>query len=180
MRRNPGYVPDLTGDIAVADVAGDSVLASILSRITAERDRVLILAHVGLDISLASLARDLKTDPRKLAERVDQIVARLATDKELRSTLGDMRRAGRSEHYQALAFRLNLQDWFCSQCAQFMIQPQTGRPRKTCSLRCRRLLAAPAAPVGRTSTSLVPGRAPKPAARIYRGTRTKDAASCLN
>ena len=75
MRRNPGYVPDVTGDTAVADVTGDSLLFSLLSRITGERDRVLILAHVGLDISLTTLARDLKTDRRLLAEQVDSILA---------------------------------------------------------------------------------------------------------
>jgi hypothetical protein len=140
MKRSPGYVPDVTGESAVADVAGDSVLVSILSRIEEERERILILAHVGLGISLATLARDLKTDRRELAEQVNQILARLADDEELAQNLGDVRRAGRSEHYQALAFRLNLQGWFCSQCAQFMVKAETGRPRKTCSPRCRRLL----------------------------------------
>jgi len=80
----------------------------------------------------------------ELASLVDTIIARLREDDELAALLGDVRRAGRVEHYQALAFRLGLQDWFCAYCGQFMVQSELGVKRRTCSDRCRnRLHRAP-------------------------------------
>jgi hypothetical protein len=64
----------------------------------------------------------------------------LGSAESLKARLGDVRRAGQYEHHEALAFRLSLQDWFCSQCRGLMVQRGIGRPRNTCSDRCRRLL----------------------------------------
>lgn len=131
---------DVTGDTATGNVAGDSLIVSVLSRIEDDLERVLILAHIGLDISLTTLARELKMDRRELAAHLDRILAKLRNDEEMAAMLSDVRRAGQPEHYHALAFRLNLQDWFCSYCERLMVQPEIGRPRNTCSARCRRLL----------------------------------------
>ena len=140
MRRSAGQASDLTGQIALGNVAGESLLFAILSRIDDELDRVLILAHVGLDYSFASLARDLKVDRREVAQRIEETLTVLRSDAELTAELCDIGRVGQAEHYHALAFRLNLQDWFCSHCGRLMVQPEIGRPRNTCSNRCRRLL----------------------------------------
>ena len=139
MRPSGGRVPDTTGDTAVGDVAGGSLLVALLSRIEDKRERVLILAHIGLGMSLTTLARDLKLDRRELAKRVERILAELREDNDLAVMLSGIDRAGRPDHYQALAYRLDLQDWFCSHCGRFIIQPEIGRPRITCSNKCRRL-----------------------------------------
>jgi hypothetical protein len=109
----------------------------MLSRIENERDRVLILAHVGLDISLRNLARAMETNRVELAARVSAILAKLREDAELADMLGDIHRAGQNDRYQALVFRLGLQDWFCSYCGEFMLQSERGVKRKTCSNTCR-------------------------------------------
>jgi hypothetical protein len=140
MRRSAGQIPDSTGAAAAADLSGESLLTSVLLRIDDELERILILAHVGLDISLSALARDLNIERQELAKRVDFALAKLRGDAELAARLGEVRRAGQSEHYQALVVHLELQDWFCSHCGRFIVQRETGRPRKTCSDRCRRLL----------------------------------------
>ena len=140
MRRNLDAGDDFTADTAVGNVAGESLLASVLERLEGELDRVLVLAHIALDTPIPKLARELKLEPHQLAARVEQAIDVLSKDKALKAQLGDVRRAGQYEHYGALAFRLNLQDWFCSQCAGLMVQRGIGRPRNTCSDRCRRLL----------------------------------------
>jgi hypothetical protein len=94
-----------------------------------------------LDISLHSLERPLKMTSSELADRVRTIVARLRQDEKLATTLGDIQRLGRTEHYQALVFRLGLQDWFCSYCGQFMVQSEHGPMRRTCGSRCRSALS---------------------------------------
>ena len=140
MRRSSEGGDDFTADAAVGNVAGESLLASVLERIEDELDRVLVLGHIALDTPLAKLARELNLDRRELAARVKKAIDVLSQDKALKAQLGDVWRAGQYEHYEALAFRLNLQHWFCSQCAGLMVQRGTGRPRNTCNDRCRRLL----------------------------------------
>ncbi len=140
MRRNLEADDDFTADAAVGNVAGESLLASVLERIEDELDRVLVLAHIALDTPIPKLARELNLDPHDLTARVEQAIDVLSKDEALKAQLGDVRRAGQYEHYEALAFRLNLQDWFCSQCTGLMVQRGIGRPRNTCSDRCRRLL----------------------------------------
>ena len=130
---------DLTASAAVMNVSGETLLASILARIDDELDRVLVLAHVALDLPLTPLARDLKVSSVELARRAERAMESLRSDETLAAQLGDLQRAGLLEHYEALAFRLNLQNWFCGQCAGLMIQRGVGRPRETCSPRCRRL-----------------------------------------
>ena len=137
MKPSAGRASDPTGNIAVGHVAGDSLLAEVLSRIEDERERVLILAHVGLGISLTALERPFGMSRQDLSSRVDTIIATLRNDSELAVTLGEISRAGRSEQYQALAFRLGLEDWFCSYCGKFIVQRETGRRRKTCGDLCR-------------------------------------------
>jgi hypothetical protein len=137
MRHSPGHASDRTGDSAVGEVAGESLLVEVFSRIEDERDRVLLLAHIGLDISLRNLARVMGTTRIDLEERVANIVAKLREDAELLDMLGDIHRAGANDRYQAMVFRLGLEDWFCSYCGQFMLQSELGVKRKTCSDRCR-------------------------------------------
>lgn len=137
MRRSVDSRDDFTGDAAVGNVSGETLLASTLKRIDDELDRVLVLAHIALDRPLAKLARELDIDCRELAARVERALGVLREDETLAARLSDVRRAGQYEHYQALAFRLNLQDWFCSNCAGPMVQRGIGRPRNTCSPRCR-------------------------------------------
>src|SRR5262249_43129740 len=112
-----------------------------LSRIEGERERVLVLAHIGLDISLGALERPLGMKREELANRIEAIIARLRQDEELTASLGDIRHLGRTGHYQALVFRLGLQDWFCSYCGQFIAQSERGAMRKTCSPTCRSRLS---------------------------------------
>jgi hypothetical protein len=140
MRRSPEVRDDFTADAAVGNVVGESLLALVLERIEDELDRVLVLAHIALATPLAKLARELNLGRRELAARAEQAIDTLSKDEALKAQLGDVMRAGQYEHYEALAFRLNLQHWFCSQCAGLMVQRGIGRPRSTCSDRCRRLL----------------------------------------
>lgn len=137
MKNSAGRVPDVTAATAVSDVSGDLLLAAMRSRIENERDQVLILAHTALGVSLSRLASQFGLSRREVADRIDTIITRLTEDPEFASKLGDIRQAGRTEHYQALAFRIGLQDWFCACCGEFIAQPRTGRPRKTCSDYCR-------------------------------------------
>jgi hypothetical protein len=137
MRRSPGRTWDTTGDSAVGDVAGDSLLVEVFARIEDERDRVLILAHIGLDISLRNLARAMGVSRTELSDRVSAIIARLREDVDLGASLADIHRAGSNDRYQALVFRLGLQDWFCSYCGGFMLQSEFGAERRTCSDKCR-------------------------------------------
>ena len=94
MKRSARHTPDTTGDTAVGDMSGDTMLAEVLSRIEDERERVLILAHVGLGMSLRSLERALGADHNQLAEQVNTIIARLREDDELVTVLSGIRRAG--------------------------------------------------------------------------------------
>jgi hypothetical protein len=129
---------DKTADTAVGDVSGETILLEVFSRVSDEEDRALLFAHVALDMPLSTLKRQFGTSRHDLGHRIEAILAVLRQDAELLVLLGDFRRAGRSEHYQAIIASLGLQDWFCAYCGQFMVQPQTGRPRKTCSDPCRR------------------------------------------
>jgi hypothetical protein len=137
MRRS---ADDRTAGSAIGNVSGESLLAYALERIDDELDRVLILAHIALDAPLSTLVRALKVERTELAARVDRALDMLRDDEVLSAQLGDVLRAGEHEHYQTLALRLNLQDWFCSQCGGLMVQRGVGRPRSTCNSRCRRLL----------------------------------------
>jgi hypothetical protein len=140
MGRGDRRGPDITSEVAIGDVSGASLLTEVSSRIAEEQDRRVFLAHVALGISLASLERQIGTSREELAARIDATLASLRQDAELLDTLSGIRRAGRDEHFLAMIIRLGLQDWFCAYCAQFMIQPGTGRPRKTCSDLCRHRL----------------------------------------
>jgi hypothetical protein len=141
MRRSPEHRDDdLTAEAAVGNVAGESLLATALARVDDELDRVIVLAHFALEMPLVKLARELNLERHELKERIESALRVLREDEALAAQLGDVRRAGEHEHYQALAFRLNLQDWLCSQCGGLMAQRGIGRPRRTCSSRCRRLL----------------------------------------
>jgi hypothetical protein len=137
--RRRSDLKDVTGSAAVTNVSGETLLASVLDRIDDELDRVLVLAHIALDLPLTPLARDLQMSSLELARRADRALNALRSDGSLAAQLGDLQRVGQLEHYQALAFRLNLQNWFCGQCAGLMVQRGVGRPRETCSPRCRRL-----------------------------------------
>jgi hypothetical protein len=139
MRRD-GSCDDWTADAAVGNVSGESLLGFVLERVEDELDRVVLFAHLALDTPLATLARDLKIERRELARRLERAVDVLSHDAFLREQFGEVRRAGQYEHHQALAFRLNLQSWFCAQCGGLMVQRGIGRPRRTCNAVCRRLL----------------------------------------
>jgi hypothetical protein len=140
VRRDRGRVADTTAETAAGDALGDALLVSVLSSIKDKRERALLFAHVGLDLPLSALARTLELDRRTLTETVAAVLERLRSDEELIARLGDVRRAGRAEHYLMLAERLDLQDWFCANCRKFMAQPALGRPRRTCSDACRQAL----------------------------------------
>jgi hypothetical protein len=140
VRRGDRCGPDVTSETAMRDVSGDSLLTEVLSRIPDKQDRAFLLAHVALGISLASLESQVERTREELASRIDETLAALRQDVELLNILSGIRRAGRSEHFQAMIIRLGLQDWFCAYCGEFMIQPGTGRPRKTCSDLCRHRL----------------------------------------
>lgn len=137
MTRNVANVADTTGNTAVGDLTGDSLLVEIISRIDDEQERVLIIAHKALDIPLSNLADELGTSRAELSHRVDIIIAKLSDDADLAATLNGISRAGSREHFQALIIRLGLKDWFCAYCGQFMTQRERGRKRRTCSDKCR-------------------------------------------
>ncbi len=141
MSHGSGHPADHTGEAAVGDMSSDSLFTEVLSRIEHEEDRVLLLAHIGLEISVRSLSRTLGVSAENVTARIAGIVATLREDKDLAAKLQDVRRAGRTENYQALAFALGLQDWFCSWCGQFLVRSETGVMRKTCSGRCRTRLS---------------------------------------
>jgi len=128
---------DDTGESAVGDLAGDSLLAEILWRIDDKTDRILILGRIGLEMSDRYLSSALNIDKAVLTARVAEIMSEFREDREMAAKLSDLRRAGRVENYLALALRLGLEDWFCAACGLFMVQPERGRRRRTCSSRCR-------------------------------------------
>ena len=140
MRRGDRRGPDITSETAIGDVSGDSLLTEVLSRIEDKHDRALLIAHIALGISLASMEEQLGASREDLGVRVNAILAALRQDTELLDTLSGIRRAGRDEHFQPMIIRLGLEGWFCAYCMEFMIQPATGRPRKTCSDLCRHRL----------------------------------------
>lgn len=133
-----GY--DSTAGAALGELSGESLLAEVFARVPGKRDRALLLANVGLGISLASLERQFRVDRRELAARLEAILEILRGDEELSEALSGIHRAGRGDNYQAMVIRLGLEDWFCRYCGNFMVQPVTGRRRKTCSDRCRHQL----------------------------------------
>lgn len=140
MRHDARSAHDATGEAAARNLIADSVYSSVLARIENEFDRAVILRHWGLEIPLASLARDLGTSPRELEERLRLALTELRRDAGLADELADIRHAGQLEDYHALIIRLNMESWFCAQCARPIVQRGVGRPRKTCSVKCRRLL----------------------------------------
>lgn len=140
MKRGDRRGSDITAETAIGDVSGASLLEEVSVRIVDEVDRRVFLAHIALGVSLANLETQVGVSREELAVRIDANLAVLRQDSELLDTLKGIRRAGRDEHFHAMIIRLNLQDWFCAFCAQFMIQPATGRPRKTCSDLCRHRL----------------------------------------
>ena len=141
MKFRSGRGPDSTAEAAIGDVAGESVLVQIFTRIQDEQDRALILAHIGLGIPLTGLEQQFRQSRRELATRVDAILMTLREDASLADMLADVHRAGRDEHFQAIIVRLGLEDWFCAYCGKFMAQPVTGRRRRTCSSLCRHRLS---------------------------------------
>lgn len=140
MRRGDRHGPDFTSETAIGDVSGDSLLTEVSSRIRDEQDRRVFLANVALGIPIVSLERQVGLSRRDLTARIDAIIEALRQDTDLLETMRGISKAGRDEHFQAMIIRLGLQDWFCAYCMEFMIQPATGRPRKTCSDLCRHRL----------------------------------------
>jgi hypothetical protein len=138
MKHSARQADDVTGDAATGNLAGDMVLNSVLAKLQDEFDQVLVLTHLALDIPLAPLARDLKISRQELQARVDGIRTELSRHAGL-SRLSGIRRAGQIEHYYPIIARLGLQNWFCAcpGCPNLIFQSKTGRPRKTCSGRCR-------------------------------------------
>lgn len=129
---------DSTAADAVADVAGHVLFVELRSRIEDERDRALVFARIGLGVSLAGLERQFGEPRAELSERIESILTQLREDEELVSILSGTHKAGRAEHFRALIMGLGIQEWFCAYCGEFMVQPETGRRRKTCSDTCRR------------------------------------------
>src|SRR5712691_1134334 len=105
---------DFTADTAATNMSGESLLSSVLLRIDNKFDRVLILAHWALGISVTSLARSLDLDRGELSAHIAAIRVKLRADKKLKAELQDIGRAGQFDHYQAIVAQLNLEDWFCS------------------------------------------------------------------
>jgi hypothetical protein len=138
MRSTDPLAGDVTAEAAAANVAGDMVFSVVLGALGSELDQVLIITHVALGIPLAPLARDLQVDRRELQARVDRVTAELS-QAGMRGALSGIQRAGQIEHYYPIIARLGLQDWFCARpgCTNLIAQAKTGRPRKTCSGRCR-------------------------------------------
>ncbi|MEU4626842.1 hypothetical protein AB0G04_43540 [Actinoplanes sp. NPDC023801] len=132
--RNPA---DDAAEAAVGDLASVALFAEVLARINDDIDQILIFARVGLEISSRNLSLALGIDTAELDSRISRILLSLRADQEMAAALRGFHRAGRIENYQALAYRLGLQDWFCAQCGQFMVPAERGRRRKTCSNRCR-------------------------------------------
>lgn len=137
MAANGRRIPDSTADAAIGDLSGESILVEVFGRIGNPEDRALLFAHVALEIPLHSLERQSSMSRRELSRRIRAILDGLRQDAELAALLSGIHRAGRIEHYQALIVSLGLEDWFCAYCGHFMVQPRTGRPRKTCTDKCR-------------------------------------------
>jgi hypothetical protein len=140
MKSSSRSTRDSTAETAVGDVTGEALLIELFSRVTDREDRALLIAHGALGISLEKLAHQFGTSCGELAGRVEAILGSLRQDAELASLFSGIHRAGRNDHFQAMIIHIGLKDWFCSYCGQFMVQPQTGRPRKTCSNLCRHRL----------------------------------------
>jgi hypothetical protein len=143
MTRSARPTGDVTGDAATGNVAGETVFSRVLVTQDDELDQVLILAHSALGLPLAQLAHDLKVDRRDLEARVARILTQLRQDGGLSAQLSGFRQAGKVEDYYPVIARLGLQSWFCARpgCANPIVQPATGRPRKTCGSKCRHLLS---------------------------------------
>jgi hypothetical protein len=138
VRHSRSSVADTTAETVTGDALGDAVVVAVLSDIKDNRERAVLFAHVALDLPLSAVARTLGVERKTLEETVSAVLAQLRSDVDLAARLSDVRRAGRAEHYLKLAEKLDLQDWFCAHCRRFMAQAAVGRPRKTCSDRCRK------------------------------------------
>jgi hypothetical protein len=138
MRSTSPSADDMTGDAATGNVAGGVVFTTVLAALRDELDQVLVLTHLALGIPLAPLARDLQIDRHELQARVDRILTELS-GAEMKDRLSGIQRAGQIEHYYPIIARLGLQNWFCARpgCTNLISQSKTGRPRNTCSGRCR-------------------------------------------
>lgn len=136
MRHSRGMT-DITAQTVTNDAMGDELLLRILSEVIDKRERALLFAHVALDLPLASVARTLGQDRKTVEATIASLLARLKEAEDFRSSLSDVRKAGRAEHYLELATKLGLRDWFCAYCKRFIIQPAVGRPRITCGDDCR-------------------------------------------
>jgi hypothetical protein len=128
-------IDDTTASVAVGNLSGERVIRAV-RLIDSEFDRALLIAHVGLEVPLSTLARNLKVERRELAMRLERTLGMLPDQLPL-ELFRDIGRAGRREHYQELALRLNLQQWFCAYCGDMMVLRGAGRPRNTCSDACR-------------------------------------------
>jgi hypothetical protein len=135
--RRRKHTADTTGAAAMGDVAGDSLVEEIFSRVENSQDRAVLLANVGLGISVQDLARTLGAGAEDIRARIQTLLTMLREDARLATALRDIRQAGRMENHLTLAQRLGVQDYFCSSCGDLMAPSKGGRPRKTCSAKCR-------------------------------------------
>lgn len=141
MTRGSAQRFDVTAEAAIGKVSGDALLASVLAALEDDLDQVLVIGHKALNLPFTYLARRLAMDRRDVETRVTSALATLRANAELADGLGNISRAGRLEHFHALAFRLGLLDWFCAYCGQPLVQLGVGRPRRTCDQRCRQKLS---------------------------------------
>jgi hypothetical protein len=135
MRRNSIGRHDPTGEAAIGHVLGDAMIDHVRSKINDE-DLALLIAHIAIGQPLSSLANEQAAVYEDVASRIKDALRTLGEDEDL-CALDGVIRAGDPASHHALIYQLGLQHWFCSTCGTYLPQLGIGRPRKTCSARCR-------------------------------------------
>ncbi|MFD5015336.1 hypothetical protein [Streptomyces chartreusis] len=126
---------DSTSDAAIGRITAEQLIARMEQLEISQR--ALVFAYVGLDISLAALARELEITVAEARTRIQEGLMALRADEDVQLLAGISRAGGRADFHDHIQ-RLQLEAWFCRWCGGFQVQKGRGRLRLTCSDRCRR------------------------------------------
>ncbi|MEU8134976.1 hypothetical protein [Streptodolium elevatio] len=126
---------DLTSNAVIGKVAAEQLLVGLARLETSQR--ALVFAVIGMEMSIASIARSLNITPGEAQQRIQDGLDALRRDEAVQELAGVYCIGDRGDFHAHIA-RLQLEDWFCRWCLGFQVQRGRGRTRITCSDRCRR------------------------------------------
>lgn len=125
---------DRTAEAAISQVAASALITAME---TLElRQRALVFAHVGLQMTVQTLAREFNITVQEATQQIDDGLAQLRTADDIEALSG-IHRLGERGSFLDHAHRLQLSSWFCRNFGRFQVQKGIGRPRVTCSDTCR-------------------------------------------